>query len=356
MRSLLRSGVLWPCCLLACSATPLASPPEGATTYRLDSITAPDGVQAVAAIDINDQGQVAGSYLGPTGTGEAYTWSAAGGFVGLARVPGAYYMEAVAINESGVVAGNAQWEDGTARPVIWTDQGQAQDIGVSGAAQGMNDLGHVVGYASPQGFAGIGEAFLWDATNGATLLGTLGGTWSLANGVNASDDVVGTSETADGQSHGFLWSKGTMTDLTAVGDTYSEGYAISDAGVVTGIHSGPSGETRAFRWTRSEGMVDVGPMYTDATDGPTSMSTDINSVGQITGGVEPPGQVLRAAVRQPTSGEWQELMADWPFQSFALGVNNFGVIVGVVNDSTDLDLPSRAAVWTPVPSVVGAAH
>jgi probable HAF family extracellular repeat protein len=228
---------------------------------------------------------------------------------------------------------------------------------VSGAAQGMNDLGHVVGYASPPGYAGIGTAFLWDATNGARLLGTLGGTWSEANGVNASDDVVGTSETADGQSHGFLWSQGTMIDLTVAGDTYSEGYAISDAGVVTGIHSRPSGETRAFRWTRSEGMVDVGPMYTVATDGPTSMSTDINTVGQITGGIEPPGQVLRAAVRQPSSGEWQELMPDWPFQSFALGVNNLGVIVGMVTDSNDLDLPSRAAIWTPMRgTVVGAAH
>ena len=92
MRALLRSGVLWPCCLLACSATPLASPPEGAVTYRLDSITAPDGMQAVGAIDINDQGQVTGSYLGPDGSGDAFTWSAKGGFVALARFPTAYYM------------------------------------------------------------------------------------------------------------------------------------------------------------------------------------------------------------------------------------------------------------------------
>jgi len=355
MRALLRSGVLWPCCLLACSATPLASPPEGETTYRLDSITAPDGVLAVGAIDINDQGQVTGSSLGPAGQ-DAFTWSAKDGFVQLGRFPTAYYMEAIAINESGVVAGNAWWEDGTARPVIWTQAGQAQDIGVSGAAQGMNDLGHVVGYASPPGYSGIGEAFLWDATNGVTMLGTLGGTSSLANGVNKSDDVVGTSETADGQSHAFLWSQGTMTDLTPAGETYSEGYAISDAGVVTGIHAGPSGETRAFRWTRSEGMVDVGPVYDGATDGPTSMSTDINTVGQITGGVEPPGQSIRAAVRQPGSGAWQELMTDWPFVSFALGVNNLGVIVGYVADSTDIDLPTRAVIWTPMRGTVVGAH
>src|SRR5262245_48783318 len=180
MRALLRSGVLWPLCLLACSAKPLASAPEGDTTYRLDSITAPDGMQPLDAIDINDQGQVAGTYLGPAGGSDAYTWSANGGFVALARFPTAYYMEAIAINESGVVAGNAWWDDGTSKPVLWTNAGPAQDIGVSGAAQGMNDLGHVVGYASPPGYGGIGEAFFWDAANGATLLGTLGGTWSEA--------------------------------------------------------------------------------------------------------------------------------------------------------------------------------
>ena len=96
----------------------------------------------------------------------------------LARFPTAYFMAAVAINESAVVAGNAWWEDGTSRPIIWTDPAQAQELGISGAAQDINNRGHVVGNTSPQGFAGIGEAYIWDATNGATLLGTLGGTWS----------------------------------------------------------------------------------------------------------------------------------------------------------------------------------
>jgi len=352
MRAWLRSGLLWPCCLVACS-TPLMSPepvPTGPAAYRLDWIAPPEGVLALDAADINDQGQVAGTALGPSGP-DAYTWSPSNGFVTLARLPTADLMSAVAINENGVVAGNAEWLDGGfSRPVIWTDPGHAQDLGVSGTANDINDRGHVVGTLAPQG---IGVAYLWDATSGATLLGTLGGSWSVANGVNAADEVVGVSELADGTSHAFFWSAGTMLDLGALDGSYSDAGAISDAGQVTGTYQGPSNEIRVFRWTRSEGMVDVGPSYADATEGATSLSTGVNAVGQIVGGVQPPGLLLRAAVRQPTSGAWQDLMPESPVESYALGVNNRGVIVGRVATSLNLDEPSRAAVWTPIRSVVG---
>jgi probable HAF family extracellular repeat protein len=356
MRALLRSGLLWPCCLVACSATPLSSPESalnGKVSYQLGAIAAPDGVQAVGVADINNQGQVAGDALGPAGP-DAFTWSAQGGFVTLARYPTADYMSARAINEGGVVAGIAEWQDGgTSRPIIWTDPGYAQDLGIYGTAEDINDRGHVVGTRAPDGVAGIGVAYLWDAANGATSLGTLGGSSSVAYAVNAADDVVGTSELADGTSHAFLWSKGTMTDLGALDGVYSEGYSISDSGEVTGIYQTVWDETRVYRWTRSQGMVDVGPKYAEATDGPTSFSTDVNSVGQIVGGVFPPGQRIRAAVRQPKSGVWQELTPDWPYESFALAVNNHGVIVGRIHESLDIDeVPSRAAIWTPVPGGV----
>jgi probable HAF family extracellular repeat protein len=372
MRSLIGCGLLWSFCLVACSANPLQGP-EGAlnapVAYRLDMIVAPDGVVAVAALDINNHGQVAGAAEGGPSGPDAFTWSAQGGFVTLARLATADFMSAFAINESGAVAGNAHWQDGNSRPVVWFDPGHAQDLGVLGrfvfespktswsaefaVANDINDRGHVVGATSSVAFAEV--AYLWDAEQGMTPLGTLGGPTSRAYGVNAHDDVVGTSELADGTSHAFLWSRGTMTDLGALGGVYSEGYAINDAGEVTGIYQLPSGEGRVFRWTRSQGMVDAGANFPGPRDGQTSSSTGINAAGQIVGGVypEPPGLEARAAVRQPTTGTWQELLPESPFQSFALAVNDRGVIVGHVATSlSNDDLATRAAVWTPIHGTV----
>jgi probable HAF family extracellular repeat protein len=50
-----------------------------------------------------------------------------------------------------------------------------------------------------------------------TDLGTLGGTTSAANGLNAVGQVVGLSATTSGDQHAFLYSGGIMTDLGTLG-------------------------------------------------------------------------------------------------------------------------------------------
>src|SRR5438128_10677206 len=47
-------------------------------------------------------------------------------------------------------------------------------------------------------------------------LGTLGGSQSLAWDINDSGQIVGESTTADGETHAFLYTGGTMTDLAAL--------------------------------------------------------------------------------------------------------------------------------------------
>jgi probable HAF family extracellular repeat protein len=364
MRSLFRIGVLGLCCLVACwqpTSELSSSVVHGGTVYRVDLIAAPEGMSAVAGMDINDHGQVACAVVGPSGQ-EASIWSARASLVILPRIANADYMSPFAINARGQVAGNAEWQDGTSHPVLWLDATTVQDLGVYGrysfespeaswsvesaAAYDINDRGHVVGVTSSPEFGQV--AYLWTPEGGMTILGTLGGPTSVAWGVNEQDDVVGTSDLPDGTAHAFLWSNGSMTDLGALDGSYSDGFAIADSGEVTGSYQRTSGESRVFRWTRSGGMVDVGPIYAEPADGATSASTDINAVGQIVGGVQPPGQSIRAAVRQPASGAWQELSPGSPYPSFALGVNDLGVIVGHVAPSSDPDENTRAAVWTPV--------
>jgi probable HAF family extracellular repeat protein len=44
-------------------------------------------------------------------------------------------------------------------------------------------------------------------------LGTLGGSFSVAFGINERGDIVGEAETAAGDIHAFLFRRGTMIDV-----------------------------------------------------------------------------------------------------------------------------------------------
>ena len=67
-----------------------------------------------------------------------------------------------------------------------------------------------------------------------TDLGSLGGCCPDAFAINDNGQVVGTSYTADGTSHAFLWQNGTIKDLGTLGGRFSFGFAISANGQIAG--------------------------------------------------------------------------------------------------------------------------
>jgi probable HAF family extracellular repeat protein len=106
-----------------------------------------------------------------------------------------------------------------------------------------------------------------------TDLGTLGGSYSYAYGINDSGQVVGYSRTAGGLDHAFMWSGGTMTDLGTLGGTYSRAYGINSSGKIVG-YSDAVWYNHAFLWS--------GGVMTDLTPGlEGSAATAINDSGQI---------------------------------------------------------------------------
>ncbi len=82
-----------------------------------------------------------------------------------------------------------------------------------------------------------------------TDLGTLGGDYSFANGINNRGQVVGYSATASGTQHAVLWEDGQMTDLgTLSGREYGVASGINSRGQVVGYSTTALGEVHAVLW------------------------------------------------------------------------------------------------------------
>ena len=89
-------------------------------------------------------------------------------------------------------------------------------------------------------------------------LGTLGGSLSLAYGINNHGEFTGTSTLAGDTAFHAFWTnaQGVMSDAGTLG-TNSEGMAINDAGLIAG-HSDTTGGTRAFRTHADGSMSNLG--------------------------------------------------------------------------------------------------
>jgi probable HAF family extracellular repeat protein len=185
---------------------------------------------------INDRDHVVGIH------DEApYRWTRA---AGLTRLPELDGRTPIAINRHGDIAGTD-----FANSVILLANGSLTSIaGLSGTD--MNDKRDVVGAV---GGLAAREAALWSKSKGIQRLGTLGGSESIANGINNHGEVVGASTDANGAMRAFYWiaSRG-MVDL---GPGIAN--AISDEGHIVGL--APAGDPENWHATLWTGTGGVSP-------------------------------------------------------------------------------------------------
>jgi probable HAF family extracellular repeat protein len=271
----------------------------------------------------------------PTGPDLALTTEGSYRAIDLGTLPGGRGSTANGINALNQIVGESQT---TVRgrlenhAVLWSN-GVARDLGTFGGrwsrAFGINRAGKVVGGAAT--LAGNTRAFLW--SNGTLRsLGTLGGDLSEARAINDAGQVVGSSTITPGSvdvRHAFLWENGVMKDLGTLGGNFSEALAINPVGQVVGESKTADGRTHAFLWSNGS-MTDLGP------SGGRSQAFGINRGGRIVGAsaIGPRATVWVNGVRR----YWGPLGK----VSAAFGVNAVGLVVGVVQESG----ANQAVLWT----------
>lgn len=207
--------------------------------------------------------------------------------------------------------------------------------GSSSIAYGINDAGQVVGYSYLTG-NGSYHATLWNSAV-ATDLGTLGGSSSIAYDINNSGQVVGTSYTAgDAARYAVLWNGATRISLGSLGGV-GGATAINDAGQIVGYSNG--GNT-ATLWNGITATVALGTL-----GGTVGSASGINNSGQIAGQSTLTGPTqLRATLwngTTPTNLGFGSLSGA---AGHGNGINEAGQVVGAVEIVTGT-VTSHAVLW-----------
>jgi probable HAF family extracellular repeat protein len=187
---------------------------------------------------------------------------------------------AAAIGTDGLVAGESTVRGSfPTHAFVWTRAGGMRDVGPRGAAQagvrGMSANGHLYGVIFPRDGR---RAFSWTRERGMVVIGTLGGSESVANGGNNRRQVVGGSMTRNNEEfHAFIWTpKEGIVDLNRrlrhapAGLVVGNAYAISDngfivaesnAGVVLLVPDGRCTGTHTVGPLTAPGLVQLGQSF-----------------------------------------------------------------------------------------------
>ncbi|WP_442485613.1 hypothetical protein [Aeoliella sp. SH292] len=270
-----------------CAAVVVEPSTPFAKQYRLIDLGTLGGERdRSSATDINEAGTVVGYSETPNGR-RAFVWTPTDGMQALGGIEGGYqFSVANAINDLGQIVGQVRSDGDYA--YLWNSPNDARDLGTlhpegpgyGSKALDINNRGQVVGESA---YSLGSRAFIWSEATGMQSLGTLGpiNTDNQARGINELGHVVGFASTNFTNDHAFYWTPELgMQDIEAdPSDTTRQSYAsaINDRDEVAGDRLG---QADAFYWTSAGGMEPIGDLPT-AND--LSLAFDINNHGHIVG-------------------------------------------------------------------------
>jgi len=239
-------------CILSITSWAFTADPPKYTVIDLGSF----GGSSAAANDINDLGQIVG--------GSSY--------------PGDVISHAFRISAPPIT--------------LASDLGTPPSMVATGAYAGageINNSGQIAGVATPMGSVGPlipAKAYLippaGDFSTGIDI-GSLGGNYTNANGMNSLGQIVGRSTfPSESPWHAYRWTPGSgMVDLGALGGQYSEAWDINDLGQVVGVAENSVRMNRAFR-TSPNSTINPGDDLGTLAGSDTGAYV-INNVGQVAG-------------------------------------------------------------------------
>ncbi len=198
--------------------------------------------------------------------------------------------------------------------------------GNESVAEEINDSGQVVGSSGIDPANGVSHGFLWSASSGMLDLGTLGGYYSIGRGVNDSGQAAGFSDIdpANGITDAFLWSANSgLQGIGTLGGTGSRAFGINNTGQIVGWADTASGYSHAFLWSASSGMQDLGTLGRNY-----SAAFGINNTGQVVGQSSIEGSPYGHAFLWSASSGMQNIETLGGIASIAWDINNAGKVVG----------------------------
>ena len=265
----------------------------------------PAGTTHCAGVGVNDTGQVVGGCLETEGSSSPFGALANGTEFELSRLVATGSCAAAAITNAGRVIGACEDSASVGQAVVWPalsptavlQQLQPLPGGVSTAATGFNQDGAVAG-VSLDG-TGTGSPALWKAgATAATVLpvGLLGlgstncAPSDVADGSGTAPTVLGNCPDGQGRARPLFWTPtGLLGAYVANVLAVPTGAASCAAGLLVNGRAlgvcdfGPTNGERTVVWTAANTWVVL--TVTDATGQLRNSGTDINSAGEVVGGI-----------------------------------------------------------------------
>ena len=229
------------CCLLVVGALSSSRALRaGAVGYTFSTLHIPGAVTAIAN-DINDAGQVVGSFTNGLDNRE-HGFLLTNGTLTHVDAPGEYGTSPMGINNSGVIVGDVE---------VTVTGVRSAFVDVNGVitifhdpyntpftiAKGINNKGQIIGEFGGFSNNSLGEqGFLY--SNGVMTTINYPGSFNTdLRGINDAGQIVGRYwDNASGREHSFIYFNGVFTTIDFPGAIASNFERINNLGLIVGYH------------------------------------------------------------------------------------------------------------------------